>query len=182
MKTARLGVSGLSSGYGFEQILVLHRLGQKIQRACLHGSHARGNVSFSGDEHDGAMRAGGGGQRALKLQTVKTRHRNIQNGTAGYRHIMLFEENLRRRIGLHFIALGAEQTRKRFQDAGIVIDKVDCEFVRHAASIAGVWTGNENPAIAPPPSWFTKVSLPPCACTMVEQIVIPRPRPWALVV
>src|SRR4029077_7219154 len=134
------------------------------------------------DEHDGAMRTDGGGQSALKLQTVKTRHRNIQNGTPGHRHIMFVEEKLRRCIGLHFIAPGAEQSRQRLEHARVVIDEIDCEFLRHAASIAGAWVGNENPAIAPPPSWFTKVSLPPCAWMMVEQIVNPRPRPWSFVV
>ena len=84
------------------------------------------------------MRTGRGGQHALKLQTVETRHRNIQNGTPGHRHIMLLEEKLWRRIGLHFIAFGAEQSRKRLQHAGVVIDNMDCEFLSHAASIAGV--------------------------------------------
>ena len=81
---------------------------------------------------------------SLNLQTVKTRHRNIQYGTSGYRHIMLFEEYLRRRIGLDFIALGAEQSRKRFQDSGVIINKVDCEFVCHAATDRRLLSGQRK--------------------------------------
>ena len=160
MKPARLGVPGFSTGYGFEQILVLYGLGQEIDRAGLHGAHAGRNVAFAGDEHDGTMIAAGGGQHALKLQTIKTRHRNIQYGTAGNGHVVLFEEYLRRRIWLDLIALGAEQSRQRLEDSGVIIDEVDCEFVRHAVPNAGCWTGNENLAMAPPPSSLTSVSLP----------------------
>ena len=103
MKPTRLGVPGFSTGYRFEQILVLYGLGQEIDRAGFHGAYAGRNVAFAGDEHDRTMIAAGGGQHALNLQTIKTGHRNIQYGAAGNRHVVLFEEYPRRRIRLDLI-------------------------------------------------------------------------------
>ena len=160
MKPTRLGVPGFRAGYGFEQILVLYGLGQEIDRTGLHGAHAGGNVAFASDEHDRTMIAAGCGQHALNLQTIKTGHRNIQYGAAGNSHVVLFEEYLRRRIWLDVIALGAEQSRQRLEHSGVIVDEVDREFFRHALPIAGCWIGNENTAMAPPPSSLTRVSLP----------------------
>ena len=160
MKPTRLGVPGFSTGYGFEQILVLYGLGQEIDRAGFHGTHAGRNVAFAGDEHDRTMIAAGCGQHALNFQTIKTWHRNIQYGAAGNGHVVLFEEYPRRSIWLDVIVLGAEQSRQRLEHSGVIIDKVDREFFRHALPIAGCWTGNEKTAIAPPPSSLTRVSFP----------------------
>ena len=73
------------------------------------------------------------GQRMLKHQTVKTRHRNIQDRTAGNGHVVLLEEHNRRRICPDVIALRTEQPGQGLEDSGVIIDEIDCEFIRHAA-------------------------------------------------
>ena len=83
------------------------------------------------------MRATGGRQHILNLQAIKIRHRNIEYGASGNRLVMLFEEYLRRRIGLDVVTLGAEQSRQRLEDSGVIINEVNCEHACHAELTAG---------------------------------------------
>ena len=119
-----------------------------------------GNVAFSGNEHDGTMKAAGGGQRALKLQTIKTGHRNIQTAQPGTVTSCSSRNSCGEEYGSDLISPGAEQSRQRLEDSGVIIDKINCELVRHAVPNVGCWNGNENPAMAPPRSSLTRVSFP----------------------
>ena len=73
---------------------------------------------------------------------------------------MLIEEHPRGRIRFDLISPGTEQSRQPLEDSRIIVDEVNCEFVRHAVWKVGCWTGNENFAMAPPRSSLTRVSLP----------------------
>ena len=106
------------------------------------------------------MKASSGGQHVLNLQTIQTGHRNIQYGASGDRHIMLIEEYPGGGIRFDLISPGAEESRQPLEDSLVIVDEVNCEFVRHAVSKVGCWTGNESFAIAPPPSPLTRVSFP----------------------
>src|SRR5206468_10129173 len=116
-----------------------------------------------------------GGERLLEAKAVQAWHCNVQHGAARCGRIMLLEEFLWRRAGPNIIAPGAKQSRQPFPNARVVIDEIDSKFTCHDAVASRL--GNENIAIAPPLAWFTRVSRPPCACMMVEQIVSPRPSP-----
>jgi hypothetical protein len=72
----------------------------------------------------------------LKFESVESWHQNIENGTARHRHIMLFEEKLRRRIGLHVVISGTKQSRKPIEHAEIIVNKIHCKFLGHSIAIA----------------------------------------------
>jgi hypothetical protein len=96
-----------------------------------------GMFALAGNEHDGPMRATGGGQHVLNFQTIKIRHRNIEYGASWNRLVMLFQEYLRRRIGLDVIPLGAEQSRQGLENSGVIVNEVNREHVCHIQLTAG---------------------------------------------
>src|SRR5262245_14467476 len=74
MTLPQLGVLRFSMAYDVEQIIILHRLGQKIESSGSQRLHSRGNVSVPCNEHDRARRTSEGGQRALNRKAVQGWH------------------------------------------------------------------------------------------------------------
>lgn len=55
----------------FKQIFIIHRLGEKIDGAGLHGFHASRHITMPGQENDLRIPMH---ERLLKFQSIKTRH------------------------------------------------------------------------------------------------------------
>ena len=78
-------------------------LGEKIDRAALHGAHAGDDVAVAGDEDDGdglARRQ----QGVLELESVPARHLEIEEETGGLVRGEMREEFVGGGKGLHQIA------------------------------------------------------------------------------
>src|SRR5262249_33750085 len=140
------------------------------------------DVPLAGDENHRAMRRSGR-ERLLEREPVEIGHGDVQYSTAGQVRVVLGKEFARGRIGAHLIAAPAQQPRHRLEHPGVVVDEKDREGgFHHCAAMSSSCAGSENVATAPPALSFASERVPPCASTMVEQMVSPRPRPWLLVV
>ena len=126
---------------GLEEILVVDRLGEEINRAALHGAHAHRDVAVAGEEDDRDL-AAPGDQRLLQLQAVQARHRHVQHQAAGCVRIVLIEELLRRGERDRIQPGRPQQPRKAFstdgssstmKTVGLVPGSSGCSFLPPAA-------------------------------------------------
>src|SRR5262249_49459932 len=81
-------LSSLSIPFGrprdcVQQLLVADRLGQKINRTGLHRPHAGRNIAKTGDKDNGTLNFSLQ-EGSLEFETVKIRHRDIEDGTSWY--------------------------------------------------------------------------------------------------
>ena len=102
----------------------LHRLGEKVDRAGLHGVHARFDVAVAGKEHD-RKRHRTSLQGLLQLEPAGAGHPEIQEQAAGNRLRRRQEKVTRRGIGADLVSRGAQQARDRGPHRLVVVDDVD---------------------------------------------------------
>ncbi len=77
-----------------EQLLVVERLGQELQRAGLHGSHRHRDIPPSGDEDDRQFKSEFS-QLRLQLESTEIRQVNIEHQAVSISQAIV-TENLRR--------------------------------------------------------------------------------------
>src|SRR6267142_1143518 len=163
-----------------EQLLIVERLGEELQRASLHGSDRHRDVTAPGYEHNRQFKAQPS-QFCLELQPAEIRQVNIKHQAVGILQSIRTQTLRRGAERLHLKAGGANRPRQRHTDRHVVVDDEDPRrpFV-HTPSIAAA--GRAKRTVVPKSAFEAAQSRPPNASTMPRQIARPMPMPSAFVV
>src|SRR6185312_11063702 len=162
-----------------DQVLLVDRLGEEVDRTVAEGAPTGLDVAMAGNDDRrpvDALRD----QPLLQLQSGNCRHADVEDEAAGLELRRLGQERLR--IGE---AGRADADRREQQAEGVahrlvVIDQID-RMVHGAASAIPSWRGRTTRNVAPgPPS--TSVISPPARSTRRWLSARPRPVPSARVV
>src|SRR5689334_20898718 len=160
-----------------QQCVGIDRLGQKIDCACLHGSHGGRNIAPAGEKDHGALDTLRG-QRLLQRQAVKIRHRHIEDGASRPGGVVLAQKIPGRGKFPAVIARCAQQPGERLKHISVIIDEKHRKGIfGHCAATMTLCAGSTKTARAPPVLLLTILRSPPWELMMVEQIESPRPRP-----
>ena len=122
---APLGIPPERDFDGGEEPLPVDGLGQEIDRARLHRTHARRDVAMARQEDDG-HRARVADESLLQLETVDARHVEIEHETGG--HIVVCRFTLQklagRCVGMDVEVRSAQHARQRGSHGLVVVHDV----------------------------------------------------------
>jgi hypothetical protein len=111
-----------SEANGVEQLFSLHGLHQETDGAGAHCAHAHRDIAASREEDDRPF-APGIRQQLLELEAVHSINGDVENGAAGYRGIVLFQERSRRKKAPDLISRGPQQTLQGSDHGRLIIDE-----------------------------------------------------------
>jgi hypothetical protein len=103
-----------------QQILIVERLGEELQRPRLHRPDRHGSISEASDENDRNVNIGLC-QLALEIEPTLSRQPDIEDQAARNIRQLPLQNFLRRAEKLNLQTYGADQTVKRIADRGVVI-------------------------------------------------------------
>ena len=112
-----------------QQVLVVERLLQEVDRAGLHRPDRGGHVGVSGDHHRRAV-VSLLGQFLEQLEAGHPRHLDVEDQAADPGRLVVAEERLGGGVALGLQSRGLDQETQRFSDAAVVVDDEDGRVMR----------------------------------------------------